>query len=71
MFDAAAGLSAYAINPRFDLVTSELCNTAHTRGLKVLVWTVDAPELMRLLIGLGVDGIMTNYPARLQEVLSE
>jgi glycerophosphoryl diester phosphodiesterase len=71
MFDAAARLSAYAINPRFDLVTSELCNTAHTRGLKVLVWTVDAPELMRLLIGLGVDGIMTNYPARLQDVLSE
>jgi glycerophosphoryl diester phosphodiesterase len=37
----------------------------------VLVWTVDAPELMRLLIGYGVDGIMTNYPARLREVLSE
>ena len=71
MFDIAARLSAYAIHPRFDLVTSELCNTAHARGLKVLVWTVDAPELMRLLIGCGVDGIMTNYPARLREVLSE
>jgi glycerophosphoryl diester phosphodiesterase len=71
MFDVAARLSAYAINPRFDLVSSELCNTAHARDLKVLVWTVDAPELMRLLIGCGVDGIMTNYPARLQEVLSE
>jgi glycerophosphoryl diester phosphodiesterase len=71
MFAAAARLSAYAINPRFDLVTSELCATAHARGLKVLVWTVDAPELMRLLIGCGVDGIMTNYPARLREVLSE
>jgi glycerophosphoryl diester phosphodiesterase len=71
MFDAAARLSAYAINPRFDLVTAELCDTAHARGLKVLVWTVDAPELMRLLIGCGVDGIMTNHPARLREVLSE
>ena len=71
MLDAAARLSAYAINPRFDLVTRELCDMAHARGLKVLVWTVDAPELMRLLIGCGVDGIMTNYPARLREVLSE
>jgi len=71
MLDAAARLSAYAINPRFDLVSSELCDTAHARGLKVLVWTVDAPELMRLLIGCGVDGIMTNHPARLREVLSE
>ena len=70
MFDAAARLSAYAVNPRFDLVTSELCNTAHARGLKVLVWTVDVPELMRLLLGCGVDGIMTNYPDRLQEVLT-
>ena len=71
MFDAAARLSAYAINPRFDLVTAELCDMAHARGRKVLVWTVDAPELMHVLIGWGVDGIMTNYPARLQEVLSE
>lgn len=70
MLDAAVRLSACAIHPRFDLVTSELCKTAHARGLKVLVWTVDAPELMRLLIGYGADGIMTNYPARLQEVLS-
>ena len=71
MLDAAARLSAYAINPRFDLVTRELCDMAHARALKVLVWTVDAPELMRLLIGWGVDGIMTNYPARLREVLNE
>jgi len=71
MFDAAARLSAYAINPRFDLVTAELCDMAHARGRKVLVWTVDAPELMHVLIGWGVDGIMTNYPARLREVLSE
>ena len=71
MLDAAARLSAYAINPRFDLVTRELCDMAHARDLKVLVWTVDAPELMRLLIGCGVDGIMTNHPARLREVLSE
>ncbi len=40
------------------------------RGLKVLVWTVDAPEAMRILIAAGVDGIMTNYPARLRDVLA-
>ena len=70
MLEKAAQLQAYAINPRFDIVTPELCDDAHSRGLKVLVWTVDTPEAMRLQIGYGVDGIMTNYPARLREVLA-
>jgi glycerophosphoryl diester phosphodiesterase len=69
MLDKAAQLGAFAINPRFDLVTPELCATAHERGLQVLVWTVDVPELMQLLIGYGVDGIMTNDPEKLCEVL--
>jgi len=69
MLEKAAQLHAYAINPRFDLVTPALCEDAHAHGFKVLVWTVDVPELMRLLITHGVDGIMTNYPARLREVL--
>ena len=69
MLDAAVRLGAYAINPRFDMVTADLCKTAHASGLKVLVWTVDAPEVMRRLIDSGVDGIMTNHPARLREVL--
>ena len=70
MLKKAAELHAYAINPRFDLVTPALCDDAHARGFKVLVWTVDVPELMGRLIAHGVDGIMTNYPARLREVLA-
>ncbi len=71
MLDAAMRLAAWSINPRYDMVTEELCARASDLGLKVLVWTVDDPGLMRLLIGRGVDGIMTNYPARLREVLGE
>jgi glycerophosphoryl diester phosphodiesterase len=67
---AAAEMKAYAVNPRFDMVDSGFCDRAHERGLKVLVWTVDVPEAMAILIAAGVDGIMTNYPARLREVLS-
>ncbi len=69
MLDEARALGAYAVNPRYDLVTEELCGLAHAANLKVLVWTVDVPDLMRMLIRNGVDGIMTNYPARLREVL--
>ena len=69
MLEAAARMHAYAVNPRSDLATRELCATAHERGFKVLVWTVDAPEAMRILIEAGVDGIMSNYPDRTRMVL--
>lgn len=69
MLEAAARMHAYAINPRYDLVTPGLCTTAHERGFKVLVWTVDVPDAMRTLIDAGVDGIMTNYPDRMRSVL--
>ena len=36
---------------------------------QVNVWTVDDPAAMRELIALGVDGIITNYPARLRDIL--
>jgi len=71
LIDAAVAMKAYAVNPRFDMVDAAFCDGAHSRGLKVLVWTVDAPEAMRILIAAGVDGIMTNYPARLRDVLAE
>jgi glycerophosphoryl diester phosphodiesterase len=60
-----------AINPRFDLATADFCARAHRNGLKVYVWTVDAPEAMRALAENGVDGIMTNYPERLRDVIAE
>jgi glycerophosphoryl diester phosphodiesterase len=69
MLEAAARMHAYAVNPRFDLATREFCAAAHAGGFKVFVWTVDAPEAMRLLIAAGVDGIMTNYPDRMRSVM--
>ena len=60
-----------AINPRFDLATADFCAQAHRSGLKVYVWTVDAPEAMRALAENGVDGIMTNYPERLRALMAE
>jgi glycerophosphoryl diester phosphodiesterase len=43
---------------------------AHSRGLKVIPWTIDDPETMDYFIDLGVDGIITDYPNRLRDVMA-
>ncbi len=65
----AVAMRAYAINPRWDMVTADLCKAAHEKNLQVYTWTVDADARMRALMECGVDGIMTNYPERLRTVL--
>jgi glycerophosphoryl diester phosphodiesterase len=49
-------------------VTADMVRSAHEAGLKVIPWTVDDPATMQSLIGLGVDGIISDYPDRVRAV---
>lgn len=51
------------------VTTRRFVNTAHRRNVDVHVWTVNDVEAMQRLIDLGVDGIITDYPDRLLELL--
>ena len=51
------------------LVDRRFVAAAHARGLAVHVWTIDEPAEMDRLLDLGVDGIMTDRPAVLRQVL--
>lgn len=65
----ARALRAEALNPELAQVTSELVRAAHGEGLAVYVFTVDPEDQMRRMLELGVDGLFTNYPARLRRLL--
>ena len=56
---------------RHRVVTAEVVAEAHRRGMQVHVWTIDEPDEMRRLLDLGVDGLMTDRPAVLKDVLLE
>ncbi|HYH72562.1 MAG TPA: glycerophosphodiester phosphodiesterase family protein [Nocardioides sp.] len=49
--------------------TAALVERAHGAGLAVIPYVVDDEATMRHLVGLGVDGLITNRPDRLREVL--
>lgn len=63
---AASELQAFSLNPSLNFVDAELVNDAKKRGLDVWVYTVNEEEDMHQMAELGVDGVFTDYPARLQ-----
>jgi glycerophosphoryl diester phosphodiesterase len=53
------------------LVDERFIAAAHARGLQVHVWTVDDPDDCTAMLDLGVDGVMTDRPAMLRELLEK
>lgn len=55
----------------FDLTSKNMMNGARKRNMSIYYWTINDADEMRELIKKGADGIMTNYPDVLMQVLSE
>ncbi len=53
------------------IVNESFVAAAHDQGLQVHVWTIDDPLEMTRLLNLGVDGIMTDKPKLLKNLLVE
>jgi len=51
--------------------TPQLVADAHAAGMAVIPWTIDDRATMASLMDAGVDGIITNYPDRLRELMAE
>jgi glycerophosphoryl diester phosphodiesterase len=56
---------------RLHLVTPRFITAAHKKNIRVHVWTVNDEEDMKRLLCWGADGIITDYPDRLNRVLQK
>lgn len=78
-FDAADQLGVEVLSPGYshyyDAENLEgmksYIDTAHERGYPVVPYTVNEAAHMEDLIDLGIDGIITDYPTRLVNILNE
>ena len=81
--EAADALGVDGISPRYSQsastvdgktthvdVTPDYVKRAHEKYLLVIPWTINDPAVMQQLIFAGVDGIITDYPTRLMDVLA-
>lgn len=63
------GIKISTISPEYILLNETLVKHYQEQSLKVIPWTVNEKKDMLKLIDWGVDGIITDYPNRLFEVL--
>ena len=66
-------LSTWAdqINPSFRTYDAAYVDTVHELGMEVHTYTVNRPADMHLVLDRGVDGVITNFPDVLEDVLAE
>ena len=59
------------VNPVHWSVTDRFVEAAHRHGMRCHPWTVNRPVHMRRVLGLGVDGVITDRPGVLRKVLAD
>jgi len=66
-------LSTWAdqINPSFGTYDAAYVDAVHEQGMEVHTYTVNLPAEMHLVLDRGVDGVITNFPDVLEDVLDE
>jgi glycerophosphoryl diester phosphodiesterase len=65
------GIAHQAVHPHFGMVNARYVEHAIRLGKQINVWTVNDETDMRRMRDLGVDGIITNYPDILRQVLND
>jgi glycerophosphoryl diester phosphodiesterase len=65
----AAGCTTWS--PNFNNLQQADVAAAHAIGMRVVPWTVNLAADMQRLLDWRVDGVITDYPDRLREVMAQ
>ena len=57
------------VNVDYRYATKRLVDNIHAAEKKIFCWTANKTLPMKRLIRIGVDGIITNYPEKLKQIL--
>ena len=68
---AAHAISADIISPYYTEISKKDVDEAHSLGMKVIPWTVNNEKDMNMLLDMGVDGIISDKPWLLKQVLEK
>lgn len=64
-------ISPAVFSPYYKELKKEIVEEFHALKIKVIPWTVNDVPSMLDMIGMGVDGIITDYPNLIEEVVSK
>ncbi len=64
----AKTIRADAINPRFDLVSKKLVEEAHSKGIKVNVFTVNNGLMLSRMSDIGIDGVFSDNTEKIMKL---
>lgn len=56
------GFTPTVYSPDYTLVTPELVEALHQRGIRIIPWTVNERDKIQQLKQMGVDGLISDYP---------
>lgn len=68
---AAHAIGADIISPYYTEISKQDVDEAHSLGMKVVPWTVNNEKDMNMLLDMGIDGIISDKPWLLKQVLEK
>ncbi len=66
----AKRIKADYLHPHYFAVSKRYVEKLHANGIGVNVWTVDKPDVTRKMLECGVDGIITNAPIMVNDLIA-
>src|SRR5690606_23501679 len=65
----ASQLDLESIHPIHTLITPSRMLAMRKLGTKIYPWTVNSPHDFQLMKGFGVDGVFTDYPETIKQLI--